>query len=111
MEDLLDTRLFKVGISFLYCFPNLLNISHRLRNSFAEVVASLTKGKVVITPKVLYLCYPLYTFLVSNIFFVIFGLIGYGINKGVVNSDKLYQKSLVKKASKRRELVNYNYVE
>lgn len=91
--------------------PNLLNISHRLRNSFAEVVASLTKGKVVITPKVLYLCYPLYTFLVSNIFFVIFGLIGYGINKGVVNSDKLYQKSLVKKASKRRELVNYNYVE
>ena len=88
--------------------PTLLQISHRLPVHYDALIKGATKGKFNMTPLQFYFFYPIYTLLLINIFFWVFGGIAqlpYGIIK---LNNYLKIKRLEKFELKRQEFAKTN---
>lgn len=96
-------QLHKAGkIDFM---PNLLNISHRLQNPFGDAIKNITNGKVKFSDLTIYLAYPLWTFIVSNIIYGFFGFVGWSARKIEASAKLHYETKLQNKAMLRRKNV------
>lgn len=96
-------QLHKAGkIDFM---PNLLNISHRLQNPFGDAIKNITNGKVKFSDLTIYLAYPLWTFIVSNIIYGFFGFVGWSARKIEASAKLHYETKLQNKAMLRRKML------
>lgn len=85
--------------------PNLLKISHRLQNPFGDAIKNITNGKVKFSDLTIYLAYPLWTFIVSNIIYGFFGFVGWSARKIEASAKLHYETKLQNKAMLRRKNV------
>lgn len=101
--------IYQIGLRHkLKITPNLFTISHRQETRFTDTILSLTKGKLKLSSKAIYFIYPFATFIFSGTFFLVFGLIGFTIQKILILNNYLYKERLVKKSYMRRKNVIAN---
>ena len=101
--------IYQVGLRHkLKITPNLFTISHRQETRFADTILSLSKGKLKLSSLAIYFIYPFATFIFSGTFFLVFGLIGFTIQKILILNNYLYKERLVKKSYMRRKNVIAN---